>query len=90
MLSVLSRHKPVSIHYTNIKYLLMEICKVKMSLSSPIMIDNFRLSENSSCSLRSSAIVNRRNIRTAKFGFETVSKIQRSLSTLYNWSIPLE
>ena len=46
-----------------------------MGLSPPIMIDIFSLSENSSYNLRCGVTVNRRNIRTSKFGFETVSTI---------------
>ena len=42
---------------------------------SPIMSDIFSLSENSSYNLRSDVTVNRRNIRTSKFGFETASTI---------------
>ena len=49
----------------------MEIYKVKMGLSPPIMSDIFSLSENSSYNLRSGVTVNRRSIRTSKFGFET-------------------
>ena len=44
-----------------------------MGLSSPIMSNIFRLSKNSSCNLRCGVTVNRRSIRTSKFGFETVS-----------------
>ena len=65
----------VSIHYRNIKYLITEIYKVKMALSPPIMNDIFSLSENSFYNLRSRVTVNRQNIRTSKFGFETVSTI---------------
>ena len=64
--------KSIYFHYRNIKYLLMEICKVKMGLSPPIMFDIFSLSENSSYSLRSSVAMSRRNIRSSKFGFETL------------------
>ena len=46
-----------------------------MELSSPIMSDIFSLSENSSYNLRFGATANRQNIRTSKFGFETVSTI---------------
>ena len=46
-----------------------------MGLSPPIMSDIFRLSENSFYNLRCGVTVNRRNIRTSKFGFETVSTI---------------
>ena len=72
---LLNLDKSVSIHYRNIKYLLTEIYKVKMGLSPPIMSDIFSLSENSSYNLRCGVTVNRRNIRTSKFGFETVSTI---------------
>ena len=67
--------KSVSIHYRNIKYFLTEIYKIKMRPSPPIMSVIFSLSKNSSYSLRCGATVNRRNIRTSKFGFETVSTI---------------
>ena len=53
----------------------MEIYKVKMGLSLPIMSNIFSLSENSSYNLRSGVTVNRRNIRTSKFGFDTVSTV---------------
>ena len=72
---LLNLDKSVSIHYRNIKYLLMEIYKVKMGLSPPIMSDTFSLSENSSYDLKSGVTVNRRNIRTSEFCFETVSTI---------------
>ena len=72
---LLNLDKSVSIHYRNIKYLLTEIYKVKNGLSPPIMNNIFRLSENSSCNLRCGVTVNRRNIRTSQFGFETVSTI---------------
>ena len=39
------------------------------------MSDIFTLSENSSHNLRSGITVNRRNMLTIKFGFETVSTI---------------
>ena len=72
---LLNLDKSVSIHYRNIKYLLTEIYKVKMGLFSPIMSDIFSLSENSSYNLRCGVTVNRRNIRTSKFGFEIVSTV---------------
>ena len=72
---LLNLDKSVSIHYINIKYLLTEICKVKMGLSPPIMSGIFSFSENSSYNLSCGVTVNRRNIRTSKFGFETVSTI---------------
>ena len=46
-----------------------------MGLSPPIMSNIFRLSENSSYNLRCGVTVNKQNIRTSKFGFETVSMI---------------
>ena len=51
----------------------MEIYKVKMGLSPPC--DIFSLSENSPYNLRCGVTVNRRNIRTSKFGFENISTI---------------
>ena len=46
-----------------------------MGLFLPIMSDVFSLSENSSYNLGCGVTVNRLNIRTSKFGFETVSII---------------
>ena len=46
-----------------------------MGLSLPIMNDILTLDENASCNLRSGVTVTRRNIRTNKFGFETISTI---------------
>ena len=46
-----------------------------MDFSPPIMSDIFSLSENSSYNLRSGVTMNRQNIKTSKFGFETVSTI---------------
>ena len=46
-----------------------------MGLSPPIMSNIFGLSENSSYNLSCAVTVNRRNIRTSKFGFETVSTL---------------
>ena len=72
---LLNLDKSVSIHYRNIKHLLTEIYKVKMDLSPLIMRDIFSISENSSCNLSCDVTVNRRNIRTNKFGFETIGEI---------------
>ena len=46
-----------------------------MGLSPPIIRSIFRLSENGSYNLKCGVTVSRRNIRTSKFGFETVSTI---------------
>ena len=46
-----------------------------MELSPPIMNDTLTLDENASYNLRSGVTVIRRNIRTNKFGFETISTI---------------
>ena len=46
-----------------------------MGLFLPIMSDVFSLSENSPYNLRCGVTVSRLNIRTSKFGFETVSTI---------------
>ena len=72
---LLNLDQSVSIHYRSIKYLLTEIYKAKTGLSPPIMSNIFRLNENSSYNLRCGVSVNRRNIKTSKFGFKTVSTI---------------
>ena len=46
-----------------------------MGLSPPIMNDILILNENSSYNLRSGFTLPRRNIRTNKFGFQTISTI---------------
>ena len=46
-----------------------------MDFSPPIMSDIFSLRESSSYNLRSGVTMNRQNIKTSKFGFETVSTI---------------
>ena len=46
-----------------------------MGLSPPIISNIFRLSENSSYNLKCGVTVNRRNVRTSKFGFEIVITI---------------
>ena len=83
---LLNLDKSVSVHYRNIKYFLTEIDKVKMGLFPPIMNDIFSLSENSSYNLSYSVTVNRRNIRTIKFGFETV----RTFEAIFWNDLPAE
>ena len=46
-----------------------------MGLSPPIMNDILTSDENASYNLRSGVTVTRRNIRTNKFGFETITTI---------------
>ena len=72
---LLKLDKSVSIHYRNLQYLLTEIYKVKMGLSPPTMNDILTLDENASYNLTSGVTVTRRNIRTNKFGFETITTI---------------
>ena len=72
---LLKLDKSVSIQYRNLQYLLTEIYKVKIGLSPPIMNDILTLDENASYNLRSGVTVTRRNIRTNKFGFETITTI---------------
>ena len=72
---LLKLDKSVSINYRNLQYLLTEIHKVKMGLSPPIMNDILTLDENAFYNLRSGVTVTRRNIRTNKFGFETITTI---------------
>ena len=72
---LLKLEKSVSIHNRNLRYLLTEIYEVKMGLSPPIMNDILTLDQKVSYNLRSGVTVTRRNIRTNKFGFETISTI---------------
>ena len=72
---LLKLDKSVSIHYRNLQYLLTEIYKVQMGLSPPIMNDILTLDENASYNLRFGVTITRRNIRTNKFGFETITTI---------------
>ena len=44
-----------------------------MGLSPPIMNEILNLDKNASYNLRSGVTVTRRNIRTSKFGFETIT-----------------
>ena len=46
-----------------------------MGLSAPIMNDILTLDENASYNLRSGVTITRRNIRTNKFGFDTITTI---------------
>ena len=46
-----------------------------MRLSAPIMNDILTLDENASYNLRSGVTITRRNIRTNKFGFDTITTI---------------
>ena len=50
-----------------------------MGLSPPIMNDILTLNENASYNLRSGVTVTRRNIRTNKFGCETITTIRAVL-----------
>ena len=50
-----------------------------MGLSPPIMNDILTLDENASYNLRSDVTVTRRNIKTNKFGFETITTIGAAL-----------
>ena len=68
---LLKLDKSVSIHYRNLQYVLT----VKMGLSPPIMNEFLTLDENASYNLRSGVTVTRRNIRTNKFGFETITTV---------------
>ena len=72
---LLKLDKSIFIHYRNLQYLLTEIYKVKLGQSPPIMNDILTLDQNISYDLRSGVAVTRRNIRTNKFGFETISTI---------------
>ena len=80
---LLKLDKSVSVHYRNLQYLLTEKYKVKVGLSSPIMNNILTLDQNASYNLRSGVTVTRRNIRTNKFGFETISTIGAVLWETY-------
>ena len=54
-------------------FTLLEITKVKIRLSLPVMNDIIPFDQNDSYNLRPGLTVTRRNMRTNKFGFETVS-----------------
>ena len=51
-----------------------------MGLSPPIISGIFSLSENSFYNPRCGVTVNRRNIRTSKFGYETVRTVEAIVS----------
>ena len=57
------------------QYWFTEIYWVKIGLSPPIMNYILTLNQNTSYNSRSDVTVTRRNIRTNKFGFETISTI---------------
>ena len=67
--------KLVSIHYRSWKCLFAGICKDKMGLSPPIMNGILTLDQNALYNLISGVTVTRRNIKTNKFDFETISTI---------------
>ena len=72
--------KTLSLTYQNRNSSFDELLKLDksvsiMGLSPPIMNDILTLDENTSYNLRSGVTVTRRNVRTNKFGFETISTI---------------
>ena len=71
--------KSASINYRYLQYLLTEIYKVKMGLSTPITNVVLVFDQNDSCSLRSGVTVTKMNIKTGKFDFETISAIETVL-----------
>ena len=71
--------KSAAINYRYLQYLLTEIYKVKMGLSTPITNVVLVFDQNDSCSLRSGVTVTKMNIKTGKFDFETISAIETVL-----------
>ena len=67
--------KSLSIHYRNLQYFLIKTYKVKMWLCPRIMNDILNLDPNASYNLTSGVTVTKTNIRTNKFGFETINTI---------------
>ena len=67
--------KSLSIHYRNLQCFLTKIYKVKMWLCPPIMNNILNLDPNDSYNLISGVTVTRTDIRTNKFGFETINTI---------------
>ena len=58
--------------------------KVEIWLSPPVMNNTLTLNQNASYNLKSGVTVTRRNTRTIKLGFETISTIEAALW----WNLP--
>ena len=69
---LLDRDKSVSVHHSNIRKLAIEIFKVKNNLSPEILSDVFEIVD-SSYYLRKDTVFKKRNVRTVRYGTETIS-----------------
>ena len=78
-LEFLSIDKSVSIHQRNLQYLLIEIYKVKKSISPTIMNEIFQFFENPVYELRSGVHLPSRNSRTVFFGTESIINLAAKL-----------
>ena len=77
--TVLSIDKCVTIHQRNVQYLLLEIYKVKMSISPTIMNEIFQFFENPFYELRIGIHLPSRNSRTVFFGTESIINLWAKL-----------
>ena len=69
---LLNMDKSVTIHQRNLQYLLIEIYKVKKSISSMLMNEIFQFFENPVYELRKVVHLPSRNSRTVFFGTESI------------------
>ena len=76
------KDKSITIHQENLKYLAIEIYKVKMGISTKIMNEIFRFSKNSVYSLKSGTQLEKPSINTVQFGSESKEKSGNEL-TIY-------
>ena len=69
---LLDRDKSVTVHHSNIRKLAIETFKVKNNLSPEILNDVFEIVD-SSYYLRKDTVFKKRNVRTVRYGTETIS-----------------
>ena len=71
---LLQKGKSVSVHTKSLQYLATEILKVKNSLSPINIHEVFNFQENESYNLRKGIYLASRNMHTAHFGTDTISR----------------
>ena len=76
---LLNIDKSVTIHQRNLRYLLIEIYKVKKGISPTIMNEIFQFFENTVYELRSGVHLPGRNSRTVFFGTESIINLGAKL-----------
>ena len=69
---LLEKDKSVTIHTRNLQCLAIEIFKIKIGISPAIMSEMFKFFDNSSHSLRSGLVQERRYNKTNNFGVESI------------------